>query len=313
MARAWRHAEFPLLSPFSWVCGNLAGEFQYGVFSTLINALIIFVWKLPLLFPQQAAVLAITHLAVLSAGGFLLARGRSLPVAAGIFVALIASLNGWIICWGATDWLGALGAFTWLPWAWWAAENSLDLRRSRWRFLWPAPFVYLLVTGGFPYTVLMLILVLSWSTGRTVFETRSLRTIFPLVCGTALGFGLSAPAWLALLDYVRGSARQLPDSAAHFQWRVPLKAWPALILPSWTVKWADFSSRMTPHAGTELACGLVPPVAVIAGFVAKARLLWRSLRWEIGLLLVVLLLAMIPTTGVFRWSFRWLPLFHLIL
>jgi hypothetical protein len=70
---------------------------------------------------------------------------------------------------------------------------------------------------------------------------------------------------------------------------------------------------MTPHAGAELACGLVPPVAVIAGFFAKGRLLWRSLRWEMGLLFVVLLLAMIPTTGVFRWSFRWLPLFHLIL
>ena len=68
-----------------------------------------------------------------------------------------------------------------------------------------------------------------------------------------------------------------------------------------------------PHAGTELACGLVPPVALIAGFIAKGRLFWRSLRWEIGLLFVVLVLAMIPTTGVFRWSFRWLPLFHLVL
>src|SRR5947208_16436132 len=40
MARAWNHGEIPLLSPFSWVCGNLAGEFQYGVFSVFINGLI---------------------------------------------------------------------------------------------------------------------------------------------------------------------------------------------------------------------------------------------------------------------------------
>src|SRR5207249_10455025 len=28
MARAWNHGEFPLLSPYSRICGNLAGEFQ---------------------------------------------------------------------------------------------------------------------------------------------------------------------------------------------------------------------------------------------------------------------------------------------
>src|SRR5207253_5667445 len=35
--------------------------------------------------------------------------------------------------------------------------------------------------------------------------------------------------------------------------------------------------------------------------------------WELTLLFFVLLLAMLPTTGVFRWSFRWLPFFHLVL
>src|SRR2546429_570527 len=62
------------------------------------------------------------------------------------------------------------GGFPWLPWAWWAAERALDPERSRWRFLWPAPFVYLLITGGFPYTVLMLALVLTWLTLRGVSE-----------------------------------------------------------------------------------------------------------------------------------------------
>ncbi len=42
-------------------------------------------------------------------------------------------------------------------------------------------------------------------------------------------------------------------------------------------------------------------------------MLVRRLKWELILLLVVLLLCMIPTTGLFRWSFRWLPFFHLIL
>jgi hypothetical protein len=313
MARAWSHGESPLLSPYSWVCGNLGGEFQYGVFSVFINALIIVVWEFPLLFAQQAAALSIPHLSILSAGAFLLANNRRFSVPISFFVALIASLNGWIICWGASDWLGALGAFAWLPWAWWAAERALDVRRSRWRFLWPAPFVYLLVTGGFPYTVLMLGLVLGWLALREIVTSRELTRIIPLVLGTVLGFGLAAPAWLALLDYVQGSARAAQESAAHFQWLVPWNAWPGLVLPNWTVKWPDFSSRMMPHAATELACGLIPVPLIISGFLINFAAFWKKLRWEIALLVLVAVLANLPTAGVFRWSFRWLPLFHLVL
>jgi hypothetical protein len=307
------HGEFPLLSPYSWVCGNLAGEFQYGVFSVFINALIVLVWKFPLIFAQQAAALSIAHLAVLSAGAFMLGRGRKLSAANSVFVALIASLNGWIICWGASDWFGALGAFAWLPWAWWAAERALDTRRSRWRFLWPAPFVYLLVTGGFPYTVLMLALVLAWLALGEITESRELTKIVPLIAGVVLGLGLSAPAWLGLLDHVQGSARAAQESAAHFQWLVPWSAWPGLILPSWTVRWPDFSSRFMPHGATELACGLIPVPLIVSAFFINSAAFWKRVRWKLALLVLVAVLAMIPTAGVFRWSFRWLPLLHLVL
>src|SRR3982751_3888024 len=163
VARSWSEGHLPLLSPYSWVCGNLAGEFQYGTFSVFINAAVILIWKFPLTFPQQAAALSITHLFVLAAGAFLLARDRKFSFSVSIFVALIAALNGWIICWGATDWFGALGAFAWLPWAWWGLERAVGNRSdiapairkssahdhwpttnrtlSPWRFLWPAPFV----------------------------------------------------------------------------------------------------------------------------------------------------------------------------
>jgi Bacterial membrane protein YfhO len=313
MARSWSEGHWPILSPYSWVCGNLAGEFQYGTFSLFVNAVVVLIWKFPLAFPQQAAALSIAHLFVLAIGAFLLVRDRGLSVALSIFVALIASLNGWIICWGASDWFGALGAFTWLPWAWWGAERALDSRRTKWRFLWPAPFVYLLVTGGFPYTVLMLLLLIAWVVIKSLVQTRNIFSVVPMLFGVALGFGLSAPAWLALLDLVQGSARELQSSAAHWQWRVPPAALPGSILPSWTVNWTDFSSRSRPHAAAELACGLVAPAALVAGFVSRRQQLVRRLKWELILLLVVLLLCMTPTAGLFRWSFRWLPFFHLVL
>ena len=313
VARSWSHGEWPLLSPYSWVCGNLAGEYQYGTFSLFVNAAVVLIWKFPLTFPQQAAALSIAHLFILAMGGYLLARGRNLAPPLSMMVALVAALNGWIICWGATDWFGALAAFAWLPWAWWGMERALDPQRTRWRFLWPAPFVYLVVTGGFPYTVLMLALVATWLAIRSLGQTRKFGSIFPLFFGSLLGFGLAAPAWLALLDYVHGSARAVQDVAEHFQWRVPVAALPGFILPNWTVNWADFSSRLMPHTATELACGLVPPVALAAGLIVLGRVLLRRISWELGLLMIALILSMLPTANVFRWSFRWLPLVHLLL
>ncbi|MFZ0916881.1 MAG: hypothetical protein WAN04_08310 [Candidatus Udaeobacter sp.] len=313
VARSWSEGHWPILSPYSWVCGNLAGEFQYGTFSLFVNAAVIFIWKFPLTFSQQAAALSIAHLFMLSVGAFLLARDRRLSIPLSILVALVASLNGWIICWGATDWFGAIGAFTWLPWVWWGAERALDSRRTKWRFLWPAPFVYLLVTGGFPYTVLMLLLLIGWLSIKSLVQTRRISSILPMLFGVALGFGLSAPAWLAILDLVQGSARELQSPKAHWQWLVPPVALPGLILPSWTVNWTDFSSRHLPRAATELACGFVAPAVLIAGFIWRGRMLVARLKWELILLLVVLLVSMLPTAGLFRWSFRWLPFFHLVL
>ena len=313
MARSWSEGHWPILSPYSWVCGNLAGEFQYGVFSVFVNAVIVVVWKFPFMFFQQAAAVSIAHLFALAVGAFLLARDRQFSIPLSIFVALVASLSGWIICWGATDWFGALGAFTWLPWAWWGVARALDPRRGKFRFLWPAPFVYLVVTGGFPYTVLMLLLLIVWLVIKSVAETRTIFSVVPMLFGVALGFGLSAPAWLAILDLVQGSARELQPARAHWQWLVPPTAWPGLILPCWTVDWADFSNRYLPHTATELTCGLVAPAALIGGIVARGREVIRQIKWELVLLLVVLLHTMLPTAGLFRWSFRWLPFFHLIL
>ncbi len=325
MARSWSEGHFPILSPYSWVCGNLAGEFQYGVFSVFVNAVVIVVWKFPLTFPQQAAAVSIAHLFALAVGAFLLARDRQFSVPLSIFVALITSLNGWIICWGATDWFGALGAFTWLPWAWWGAARALDPRRGKWRFLWPAPFVYLVVTGGFPYTVLMLLVLVAWlaikfatanpsrrAAGGSLTGTRSILSVAPMLFGVALGFGLSAPAWLAILDLVQGSARELQPARAHWQWLVPPAALPSLILPCWTVNWSDFSNRYLPHTATELACGLVAPAALISGLLWRAGALVRQIKWELVLLLVVLLLCMIPTPMMITFlallaTYVWIP------
>ncbi len=314
VARSWSEGHLPMLSPYSWVCGNLAGEFQYGTFSVFVNAAVVLIWKLPLTFAGQAAALSMAHLFVLAAGAFLLARDRGLTNSLATMVALVAALNGWIICWGATDWFGALGAFAWLPWAWWGMVRALDPARSRGRFLWPAPFVYLLIAGGFPYTVLMLALVAAWLAAKSLVERRQLLQLWPLALGLALGFGLSAPAWLALFDYVHGSARgEQANAGAHWQWLVPPGALPGFVWPAWTVAWTDFSNRLVPHTATELTCGTLPPLALFAGLFYLRGAFVRRVKWELALLVIVLAIAMLPSANLFRWSFRWLPLLHLVL
>src|SRR6266498_924966 len=150
----------------------------------------------------------------------------------------------------------------------------------------------------------MLFLLIAWLAIKSLIETRNIFSVLSMLCGVALGFGLSAPAWLAILDLVQGSARELQPAAAHWQWLVPPAALPGLILPCWTANWADFSSHYLPHAGTELACGLVASTALIAGLAWRGRALVRQIKWELVLLLLVLLLSMIPTAAVFSFGSR---------
>jgi hypothetical protein len=86
----------------------------------------------------------------------------------------------------------------------------------------------------------MLLILIAWLAIKALVETRSILSVVPMIFGVALGFGLSAPAWLAILDLVHGSARELQPAKAHWQWLVPPAALPGLILPCWTVKLGRF-------------------------------------------------------------------------
>ena len=312
VARSWSEGHWPLLSPYSWVCSNLAGEFQYGTFSVFVNAAVIAIWKFPLTFAQEAAALSITQLFALAIGAYLLARARNLSAASSLMVALVAALNGWMICWGASDWFGACAAFAWLPWSWWAMEKAIQRDGPPWHVLLPAPFIYLLITGGFPYTIGMLALVTAWLGLRALVSEHDWRAPFRLTSGWLLGLGLSAPAWTSLLDYTPGSRRSIERFVPN-QWLVPVQALPGLVLPSWTVNWHQFENAIGPHHAIELAGGVAPVVILLVVACIKPKQLILKLRWELGLLAFVLILCLLPTPGIFRFSFRWLALFHLIL
>ena len=145
VARAWEAGEWPLLSPSSWFGGALAGEYQHGIFSIFSNLVVLVVFNLGLPLPATAAVFSMIHLAVLAAGVFVLARQRGLTEDLATVAAIVASLNGWIISWGATDWVSTLTSFVWVPWAWWALERAFEKSRGATRFLLPGFFFYLIL------------------------------------------------------------------------------------------------------------------------------------------------------------------------
>ena len=312
VARSWSEGTLPLLSPYSWVCGNLAGEFQYGTFSLFVNAAVVVIWKFALSFPAQAAALSIAHLCVLAAGSFVLARGHGLPFPSAIMVALVGGLNGWIVAWGASDWFGALAAFAWLPWSWWALDFASRRTGPRWRMLLPAPFIYLLIAGGFPYTVLMLGVVTAWLAMRALLSARDWYAPVRMTAGWVLGVGLSAPAWLSLIEMSRGSRRAVETFPAR-QWMVPFDGLPGFVLPAWTVDWVQFEAQISPHAALELACGFAPVIVLLVAALSLRSRFFSAHRWLLGLLGFTLLVCMLPGAGIFRFSFRWLPLVHVTL
>ena len=128
--RAWRAGEWPLLTQGSWVCGNLAGEYQYGTFSVFINGCILAIWSLGLPLAGKAAAFAIVHEFVLATGAFMLARSRGLAPPLATFVASTSGAVAKARAWAATNWIAGLTSFAWLPWAWWALEHAATTRSS---------------------------------------------------------------------------------------------------------------------------------------------------------------------------------------
>ena len=325
--RAWRAGEWPLLTQGSWVCGNLAGEYQYGTFSVFINGCILAIWSLGLPLAGKAAAFAIVHEFVLATGAFMLARSRGLAPPLATFVALVAALNGWIICWAATNWIAGLTSFAWLPWAWWALEHAAAARSAPQSSRGPwiasaAVFISLSLTAGWPFTTLMLMLLTAWIAAHRLAGCRRAdqglaagdgpRPLLPLCVAWTLGGLMALPALWMLVEYVQGSERTGDGTGLNWTWTVPLAAWPAMLAPTAPTVWKSFYADM-PHLPLELANGLAPLVMLVVGLALAPRPWRRDWPWLIGLAALLAGIASLPSAGVFRWSFRWLPLFHLVL
>ena len=263
MARSWSEGHWPILSPYSWVCGNLAGEFQYGTFSVFVNAARRFDLEISTGLSTTGGC-AFDRASFCTRDWRIFARTRSRVFSrlihlcrADCLVKRLDHLLGGdrlVRCARRIHLaaMGVVGRGTRSGFA--ANEMAIPLAGA---VRLSARYGRISLHGSnaaAPHCVV--VDQVNVSKRRQHFSR-----LLPMLVGVALGFGLSAPAWLALLDLVQGSARELQSAAAHWQWRVPPAALPGLILPSWTVNWTDFSIAQLAHIRQPnwLAAWSLPP------------------------------------------------------
>lgn len=311
MGRSLDAGEYPLQSPYSWVGGALAGEYQYGVFNVPHLAIVYGLYKLDLAPILFAKYFMLIYYFILCLGIATLADSYALSVTGKILAVIIGSMNYFVLFWCGFDWIAGFSSFAWLPWCWAALQKQAS-KKSLVYVLPAGVVIALLLTAGYPFTVGMLLLVMAWLFVKSL-RSDGLSAGLRMVFSGALGAGLAMPALLMLVAYYRHSARLDAAGGVSAVWSVPLGAFWGLLNPSavatWNV-WGELRTRFS----FEVFGGLVPPVALLA--LACRRSLRRRVRlgFELLLLAVVVALMVAPAgTASYRWSFRLLPLYALVM
>jgi hypothetical protein len=311
IARSLGEGHLPLISPYSWNAGALAGEMQWGVFSPVELYIDWVTWHIVATGKAAGAALVVAHLAILASGSFRYGRSAGLDAPGSYLVAIAVALNGFLLSWAAPDWLAALTSFAFVPWALWALERAqrspvLDASTPL-----AAAFLALIVLAGWPYSLLMVGLASAWLAARALVERRTLRAIAPLVLAWGLGVGLAAPMLLVGFEYAAFCARTVGPGGSRMS-MLPLEAVLGAFMPSFPAVWWGVGGPSV-RSSPELADGLAPAVGLVCAVALHGRSFLRAHRWEASLLATGLLLAASPSLMSLRWSFRWVPLVHLML
>jgi hypothetical protein len=299
---AAKHGRLALVTPRSWFGGAIAAEYQHGALSVFAVATDALAWSIGGTLRQTAFVLAAVPTAWLASGTFRLARVEGCSLAAAVLAALLATFHGWTLRW-AIPWYQALSSFAWVPWLLWSIR-----RGGRARPFLVAVATYAIVTAGWPHTLCIAIVVGTWAIARELYRTRDPRAAASVIAGALLGACLGTPALLMLLEY-GAAGRRLNDPLASHEWTVPVAALLGLLSPLWRAEWSTFDFwKARPSIELFSAVGLSMVGALAAR--SRAALLRAAGSW-LALAAIALALACLPGRAPLRWSFRWLPLWHL--
>lgn len=306
IARLVRAGEFPFVTDRLWQGGALLPEYQAGVLNPVSIGLYLVMSRLQ--DPAAAAALfSLSFVALFASGTYFLCRTLGCQPRHAFAAGLIAPTADWIFYWGAANWVLALVGIAWMTWA--AALLIKSYHDERW--LVPAVVgVALFFTCGWPFGVL------AWLMGAAVVfllmvmrpgRFATWQNLRPWIAMTAGGL-MAAPAILPMFPYLAFSERPFDPG----KWTANLATLSSVGLPFYATEWRGFKARMEYVTMPMVYIGWFVPL-VIAN--ADWRQLWQSFTQRTILILIVCfaLLSMFPYLGQFRWMFRLVPYYNLLL
>ncbi|GLJ61144.1 hypothetical protein GCM10017576_12730 [Microbacterium barkeri] len=195
----------PMLDPSAWQAGNYWAEGQWGLLNPM-TWLIAVTARLSESPVAHATGVKLAFLVVLALGVYLLARqfGAHRPWAA--LAGVLVPSSGFVVYMDAASWSTDLINVALFPWVWWALRRTVEHRRS------PLPYLvasYLLITVGYVFGVMMLVVVLVESLVRHAVRRdgpRVLRTLLASAWGALLTIVVYLPAVLTAPVTERGNA-----------------------------------------------------------------------------------------------------------
>jgi hypothetical protein len=171
------HHQIPFMTTHSWFGGNIAGEFQYGIFNPVELVLYSF---LPIIhsLPAGAGFLAVIHYGILSSGVFFLSRTLGISNKYSYIAAITVVLNNFIFYWFAESWFPEFSSIAFMVWA---LAFVFRAKESKWSFAAAVVATYLTITTGFPQTIVALGLCGLIYSGVEIYQNRNLPSFLPFL------------------------------------------------------------------------------------------------------------------------------------
>lgn len=297
--------DWPMLNPHVWTAGNYLAEGQWGLYNPMIWILAIssHVAADQLVFVTSVKIL---FLGVLAAGVYLLSRsfGASRPWAA--VAGVLAPMGGFTVYMDAASWTTGLLAAALFPFVWWGLRRLVDHHKSPLAYLIS---VYLLVTLGYVFGVIMLIVLLGEALGRSIIRRRWRDARVVLLAGS---FG----ALLTITVYLPAVLTASVTERAGFEiWNTgflnaDLSDMAGMATPTATVSIGSWSGGIT-DAPLQYVAWVLPAAIMMLPLAS------RSIRLLVPLFVVgfvTLAIVVGPSdVGPIRWPIRFMPYLVIVL
>ncbi|HML59855.1 MAG TPA: hypothetical protein PKD41_03135 [Solidesulfovibrio sp.] len=152
-----------------------------------------------------------------------------------------------------------------------------------------------------------------WLSLRCLWEREGILVVARMALSWLLGLGLAMPALLMFIEYYLHTARSVEAGGISAIWSVPPEAFWGLINPLFVSLW-NIWGVVRRHYSFELFCSVVPPVVMLVLAFSPSLRKKTRLGFELLFLAFVVALMVLPSgTASYRWSFRWMPLYSLLM